>query len=151
MSTRDLAVQLGGQLSRLVRDEIALAKAELFADARQAVLGTGMLSGSAVAGHTAWLAMAVAGGAGLALVLPVWAAALIVAGVLAAAAGLLAVLGRRRLRRGVPLRMTAESVRKELGELAATRGAATNGTAAHDAAIHGAAARGTATPARRQP
>ena len=125
MSVRDLTAQLGEQMSRLVRQEIALAKAELFADARQAVLGGGLLSGSAMVGHTAWLAMAVAAGAGLALVLPVWAAALIVGGVLAAIAGVLALLGRGRLRRAVPLRITTESVRKGIGELAATGGAAT--------------------------
>jgi len=83
MSSRDLAVQLGGQVSSLVRDEIALAKAELVTDARQAAMGGGLLSGSAVVGHTAWLTAAAAAVAGLSLVLPVWAAALIVAGVLA--------------------------------------------------------------------
>lgn len=124
MSVRDLTVQLGEQTSRLVREEIALAKAELFADTRQAIMGGGLLSGAAVAGHTAWLAMAVAAGAGLALVLPIWAAALIVAGALAAIAGVLALLGRSRLRRSVPLRMTMRSVRKVRGDLAAAAAAA---------------------------
>ena len=124
MSVRDLTVQLGEQMSRLVREEIALAKAELFAGTRQAVMGGGLLSGAALAAHTAWLAMAVAAGAGLALVLPVWAAALIVAGGLAAIAGLLALLGRGRLRRSVPLRMTIRSVRKVRGDLAVAAGAA---------------------------
>lgn len=124
MSTRDLTMQLGGQMSRLVREEIALARAEIFADARQAVMGGGLLSGSAAAGHTAWLAMAVGAGAALALVLPVWAAALVVAGVLAAVAGVLALLGRRRLRRRTPLRMTMQSVREDFAELTSTGGAA---------------------------
>lgn len=124
MSVRDLTTQLGTQVSRLVHEEIALAKAELFADAREAAVGGGLLSGSAVVAHTAWLAMAVAGGAGLALVLPVWTAALIVAGVLAAIAAVLALLGRSHLRRSVPLRMTTQSVREELGELTAAGGAA---------------------------
>lgn len=128
MSVRDLTVQLGEQMSRLVREEIALAKAELFADTRQAVMGGGLLSGAALAGHTAWLAMAVAAGAALALVLPVWAAALIVAGLLAAIAGVLALLGRGRLRRGVPLRMTMRSVRKIRGDLAAAATGAAGAT-----------------------
>ena len=38
MSARELTIQLGEQLSRLMRDEVALAKAELFASARQSVL-----------------------------------------------------------------------------------------------------------------
>lgn len=125
MSIRDLTGQLSEQVSRLVRQEIALAKAELFADARQAVIGGGLLSGSAVVGHTAWLAMAVAAGAALALVLPVWAAALIVGGVLAAIAGVLALLGRGHLRRAAPLRMTKRSVRQELDELTAAGSAVT--------------------------
>lgn len=127
MTIRDLTGQLSEQMSRLVRQEIALAKAELFADARQAVIGGGLLSGSAVVGHTAWLAMAVAAGAALALVLPVWAAALIVGGVLAAIAGVLALLGRARLRRAAPLRMTKRSVRQELDELTAAGSAVTGG------------------------
>lgn len=127
MSIRDLTGQLSEQMSRLVRQEMALAKAELFADARQAVIGGGLLSGSAVVGHTAWLAMAVAAGAALALVLPVWAAALIVGGVLAAIAGVLALLGRARLRRAAPLRMTKRSVRQELDELTAAGSAVTGG------------------------
>lgn len=125
MSIRDLTGQLSEQMSRLVRQEIALAKAELFADARQAIIGGGLLSGSAMVGHTAWLAMAVAAGAALALVLPVWAAALIVGGVLAAIAGVLALLGRGRLRRAAPLRMTKRSVRQELDELTAAGSAVT--------------------------
>lgn len=125
MSIRDLTGQLSEQMSRLVRQEIALAKAELFADARQAAIGGGLLSGSAVVGHTAWLAMAVAAGAALALVLPVWAAALIVGGALAAIAGVLALLGRGRLRRAAPLRMTKRSVRRELDELTAAGSAVT--------------------------
>jgi hypothetical protein len=59
--------------------------------------------------------------AGIAAGLPVWASALIVGGVLGIAAGGLAMLGRSRLTRGAPpLQMTADSVRKELGQLAAT-------------------------------
>lgn len=34
MSARELTVQLGDQLSQLVKEEIALGKAELFASAR---------------------------------------------------------------------------------------------------------------------
>jgi hypothetical protein len=129
--TIELTHQLGEQLSRLVREEIALAKAEMFASGRQAVLGGGLLSGAALAGHTAWLAMAAAAVAGIAVVLPVWAAALIVGGALAVIAGILALLGRGRLRRATPLRMTAESVRKELSGLAVSGSTAVNGAAAN--------------------
>lgn len=106
------------QASRLVRAELALARAELFASARQAVLGGGLLSAAAVAALTAWLAMVAAGVAGIATGLPVWASALIVGGALGALAAVLALIGRARLARSMPpLPMTAETVRSELHEL----------------------------------
>jgi hypothetical protein len=39
LSVRELTVRLGGQLSALVRQEPAFARAELFASARQAIAG----------------------------------------------------------------------------------------------------------------
>ena len=117
---RELTAQLGEQLTRLVREETALAKAEMFASARQAMLGGGMFGGAGLAGVTAWLAMVAAAIAGIAEGLPVWASALIMGGALGMLANVLALLGCKRLKRGTPpLRMTADSVRKELGELAA--------------------------------
>jgi hypothetical protein len=120
MTTRELTTQLGEQLGQLMKEEMALAKAELFASARQSVLGGGMLSAAAMMGLTCWLVMVTAAIAGAAAGLPVWAAALIVGGALAAAAGTLALLGRRHLARGTPpLTMTIGSLKKELNDLAA--------------------------------
>ena len=117
MTARELTVQLGDQLSRLVKEEIALAKAELFASGRQSVLGGGMLGAAAVAGFTCWLVMVAAAVTGIAAGLPVWAAALIVGGALGAAAGLVALLGIRRLARGTPpLQLTIGSIRDELSD-----------------------------------
>lgn len=119
MTTRELTSQLGGQLSRLIREEAALAKAELFASARQSVLGSSLLAGGIVLGGTCWLVLVAAAVAGVAVALPVWAAALIIGGAFAAIAGLLALAGLRRLRRGSPpLTMTIDSVR-ELSSMAA--------------------------------
>jgi putative superfamily III holin-X len=121
LSARELTMQLGEQLSRLLKDEIALARAELFASARQAILGGGLLATAAIAGLGAWGALVAAAIAGIAEGLPVWASALIVAAALAALAGGLALSARGRLTNGVPpLRITADSVRKEIGELTAT-------------------------------
>ena len=121
LTTRELTAQLGDQLARLMKDEVALAKAELFASARQSVLGGGMLTAAVIAGLTGWLAMVAAAIAGIAAGLPVWAAALVIGGALAVGAGGLALLGVRRLAHGMPpLRMTAESIRAEVGDLAAT-------------------------------
>ena len=85
MTVRELTTQLGDDLTRLLRDEITLAKAELFASARQAVLGAGILAGALVAGLTSWLALVAAA----------------IAGIAARAPGLgRGAPGRSRLRRG---------------------------------------------------
>ena len=60
LSAGELTVQLGGQVSQLLRDELALARAELFASARQAILGGGMLGTAALLGLTGWLALVAA-------------------------------------------------------------------------------------------
>jgi ABC-type branched-subunit amino acid transport system permease subunit len=122
-SARELTAHLGEQLARLVRQELALARAELFANARQGVLGGGLLGTAAVVGLGAWLAAVAAAIAGIAEGLPVWASALIVAVALGALAGGLALLGRSRLARGTPpLSVTAASIRRELAELTGRNG-----------------------------
>ena len=126
-SLPELISSLTEQMTRLVRAELALARAELFANARQAVLGGGLLTAAAVAGFTAWLAMVAAAIAGIAEGLPVWAGALIVGGALAALAGVLALLGRARLARGMPpLPLTTDTVKRDVAELAHRPGS--NGT-----------------------
>ncbi len=123
-SARELAVRLGGQLSALVRQELALAKAELFASARQAISGGALLAAAAVLGLTGWLALVAAAIAGIASALPVWASALLIGGALVLLAAALAALGRARLAKGTPpLSMTAASVRKDIGELTGRDGA----------------------------
>lgn len=128
-SLPELISALAEQVSRLVRAELTLARAELFASARQAVLGGGLLSTAAVVGFTAWLVMVAAAIAGIAEGLPVWASALIVGGVLAATAGVLALLGRARLARGMPpLPLTTDTVRREMHELTGRPSPDGNGT-----------------------
>lgn len=118
-TVRELTTQLGDDLTRLVKDEITLAKAELFASSRQAVLGGGMLTGALVAGLTSWLALVAAAIAGIAAGLPVWAAALLVGVACGAGAAGLVLLGVRRLRRGTPpLQMTISSIRIGVADLA---------------------------------
>lgn len=123
LSARELAVRLGGQLSALIREELALARAELFASARQAFLGGVLLATAAVLGLTGWLVLVAAAIAGLAGTLPLWASALVIGGALVVIAGALAMLGSARLAKGTPpLSMTAASVRKDIGELTRRNG-----------------------------
>jgi hypothetical protein len=90
------------QLSTLVRDELALARAELTAKAGHAAKGAGLFGGAGlvalygVAGLLAGLVLL------LAHAMPGWAAALLVGAVLLLVAGLLALLGRGEVRQAVP-------------------------------------------------
>ncbi|MGB7448579.1 MAG: phage holin family protein [Ornithinimicrobium sp.] len=101
-STGELISRLTEQTSTLIRDEMRLAQAELSAKAKHAGVGLGMFgagglfallaAGSAVA--TAIIA--------LALVLPTWAAALIVTVVLAIVAAVAALLGKKQVEQAKP-------------------------------------------------
>jgi Putative Actinobacterial Holin-X, holin superfamily III len=101
-STGELVGQAAEQISRLVRDELALAKAEMTQKGKKAGVGAGLLGGGGVValyGVAALLATVVLA---LAEVMPAWLAALIVAVVLFAAAGVLALLGRKRVQQATP-------------------------------------------------
>ena len=116
MTARELTVQLGEQMSQLLRQELALAKAEMFTRARQMVLGGGMLAVAALLGLTGYLALIAAIIAGVAVALPPWAATAIVGGGLVVIAGGLAALAARRLSGGLPpLHLTIESIRRDVG------------------------------------
>lgn len=117
LSLGELTVQLGNQVSQLVRDELALARAELFERARQAILGGGMLGTAALLGLTGWLALVAAVIAGIAVALPVWAAAAIVGGFLVLVAGGIAARGGRHLSKVTPPTLTAESIRRDVEEV----------------------------------
>jgi uncharacterized membrane protein YqjE len=101
-STSELVQRASEQITRLVRDEIALAKAELAEKAKHAGIGAGLFGGGGV--------LAVYGVgvliATLVLVLNIWLwawlAALIVTVVLFAVAGVLALLGKKQVTKAVP-------------------------------------------------
>ncbi|MFF7858567.1 phage holin family protein [Streptomyces sp. NPDC007904] len=118
-SVGELVGQATEQLSRLVRQEMALAKEELAEKGRRAGRGGGMLGAAGAFAYAGLLALAGTGVAALSLVLPVWAAALIVTAVLFAIAGVLAVAGRSQLRRATPAtpERTLGSVRADVEEI----------------------------------
>lgn len=115
-STVELVRIASDQISRLVRAELQLAKAELSDKGKRAGLGAGLLAGAgAVAIYG--VGVLIAGFVLLlALVLPAWASALIVAGVLFALAAVLVLVGRASLKRGLPPvpTVTVASVRADL-------------------------------------
>lgn len=101
-STGQLIGQLTEQISRLVRDEARLAQAEVTQKAKRLGVGAGLFGG---AGLFAFLGLAVliaAAVLALALVFPGWLAALVVAVVLLAVAGVLALVGKKDVEKGTP-------------------------------------------------
>lgn len=118
-STGDLVRQAAEQISRLVRDELALARAEMVSKGKRAGTGAGLLGGGGVVALYGVAALLAAVVLGLAEAVPPWLAALIVAVVLFAVAGVLALVGRRQIARGMPPvpREAARSVKADLDEV----------------------------------
>jgi len=114
-SIGELVSQMSEQTSRLVRDEIRLAQRELQQSARHAGIGAGLFGAAGLLALFGALALVAAAIAGLALVLPVWADALVVGAVLLLAAGIAALAGRGRVKRvPPPMEDTVNSVRLDV-------------------------------------
>ena len=101
-SLADLARQLSNQTTDLVRHEVELAKAELRVKGKRAGMGASMFGGAGAFGVYALGALTAAIIAGIAEALPVWAAALIVAAVYGAIAGILALRGKKKVQQATP-------------------------------------------------
>jgi Putative Actinobacterial Holin-X, holin superfamily III len=101
-SAADLVKQLSEQTSRLVREEVALAKAELAVKGKQAGIGAGLFGGAGVFGLYALGALTAAAIAALATAMDTWLAALIVTVVWAAIAGVMALIGKNRVQEALP-------------------------------------------------
>jgi len=98
----DLLKELSTQTSTLVRQELELAKAEMTEKGKQAGMGFGMFGGAGIFGCLALGALTACIIAALATGIDLWLAALIVAVVYGAIAGVLALLGRNKTREAVP-------------------------------------------------
>jgi len=103
-STAELLSRLSDELSTLVRDELRLARVEATEKAKQTGIGAGLFSAAgllALYGVGVLVATAILA---LALVMDAWLAALIVGVVILAAAGVAALLGRKRIQEtGAPV------------------------------------------------
>ena len=107
LPTSQLVSQLSEQLSTLVRDELALARMEMVEKGKRAGKGAGLLGGAGVVALYGVGALLVTIGALLALVMPVWVAALVVTVVLFAVAGIAALLGKKQVTQAMPPEPTA--------------------------------------------
>jgi uncharacterized membrane protein YqjE len=117
--TGELVKQMTEQLSALVREEFRLAQLEMTQKGRRAGKGAGLLGGAVVVALLALGSLVAAVVAALALLLPVWASALIVGVVLLVLAGMLALIGRNQLSRALPAapRQAVDSVRTDVETL----------------------------------
>ncbi|MFD3675530.1 phage holin family protein [Streptomyces sp. NPDC058613] len=107
------------QISELVREEMQLARAEMTQKGRRYGKGGGLFGAAGLIGILALQALVAACIAALALVLPVWAAALIVTGVLGVVAAVTALAGKKQIARaGTPApEQTIDSVKADLAEI----------------------------------
>jgi MFS family permease len=101
-SVAELTRQLAEQTTRLVGEEVELAKAELAEKGKRAGIGAGMFGTAGVVGLYALGALVAAAILGLATAVDGWVAALIVGGVLAAVAGVLALVGKGKVQQATP-------------------------------------------------
>jgi uncharacterized membrane protein YqjE len=101
-STAELVSQMSEQVSTLVRDELALARVEMVEKGKRAGIGAGLFGGAGVLAMYGLGALFVTIGVVLDLWMPAWLAALIVTVVLFAAAGIVALVGKKEIKQAVP-------------------------------------------------
>lgn len=100
--------------SDLIRAEKELAKAEITEAVKAKSTGAGLLAGAGILGWLAVQGLLITAGLALALVLPAWAAALIVSVVLLAGGGALAVAGKNKLATPASLDTTKHNVEEDV-------------------------------------
>ncbi|TDD45336.1 phage holin family protein [Nonomuraea terrae] len=100
--THKLVTDLSEQVSRLVRDELRLARMELTQKGKRAGFGAGLFGAAGMAAFFGGAALVAAVIMLLALVMPGWLAAAIVAVVLFIAAAVLGLTGRSQVKRVGP-------------------------------------------------
>lgn len=111
-STRALVGEIGSQLVQLAQAEVELARAELASNVRsgrRALVGLGVATVAALVGVTLLL---VSGVLGLAMLVPGWLAALIVAGVVLGVGAGAGYMGWQQRPRS-PLALTRKSLKED--------------------------------------
>jgi hypothetical protein len=112
----ELLKQLSEETTRLVHQELELAKAELAQKGRQAGAGAGLLGAAGAIALLAAAALTACFILALDAVMPAWLAALIVAVGYGAVTAVLAVRGRDRVKQAVPPvpEQTIETVKEDV-------------------------------------
>ncbi len=118
-SVGELVKQASEQISRLMRQELRLAQAEMQQKGKRFGLGGGLLGGAGVIGFVALQAVAATAVIALDLVWPLWLAALVVTGVLLVVAAVLAAVGKKQVGRATPAapEQAIHSVKADVAEI----------------------------------
>jgi hypothetical protein len=117
-SIAELTRQLSDQATRLAQQEVELAKAELAIKGRKIGIGAGAFGGAALVGVLALGALVATVILLLATTMTAWLAALIVTVVLAAIAGVMALMGKSKVEEATPPvpRQTIDTVKADVQE-----------------------------------
>ena len=115
-SMAELVKQLSEQTSRLARQEVELAKAELTEKGKRAGMGAGMFGAAGLLGLYALGALVAAAIIGLGHAVTPWLSALIVAVVIGLVAGIAALRGRSNITQATPPipEQATESVKEDV-------------------------------------
>jgi uncharacterized membrane protein YqjE len=114
-SIGDLLKQLSQETSTLVRQEMALARAELTEQGKRAGTGAGILGGAGVAGLLTLGSLTAMLIALLDTAMATWLAALIVTVLWGVVAGVLALQGRNKIKEATPpAPQTVETVKEDV-------------------------------------
>jgi uncharacterized membrane protein YqjE len=114
-SVGDLLKRLSQETSTLVRQEMALARAEITEQGKRAGTGAGMLGGAGVAGLLTLGALTATVIGVLDTAMAFWLAALIVTVIWGAIAGVLALQGRNKIKEATPpAPQTVETVKEDV-------------------------------------
>jgi hypothetical protein len=111
-SVGELLAEVTKDLSKLMRQEVALAKAEATESAKNAGKGAGMFAGAGIAGHFVLLFLSLGLMYGLGWFLPDGWAAVIVAVIWGIIAAVLASMGKKEMKQVKGLPQTAETVKE---------------------------------------
>ncbi|MGW7197972.1 phage holin family protein [Streptomyces chryseus] len=115
----ELVAQASQQISQLIRQELRLAQAEMTQKSKRFGVGGGLFGGAGMIAFLALQALVATAIAALALVLPVWASALIITGVLFLTAAVLAMAGKKQVGQATPPvpEQAIDSVKADMAEI----------------------------------
>lgn len=115
----ELVQQASQQLTELVRGEMKLAQAEMTEKGKRYGKSGSLFGGASLVGFLMLQALVATVIAAMALLLPVWAAALIVTAVLGVIAAVLALSGKKQIGKAAPPtpQSTIENVKADVAEI----------------------------------